>query len=59
MRFKPYTPAIVLTAATLFFAYDIIADLLDEREGLLHIVVESVVFFAMSIVLFVELQRVS
>ncbi len=42
----------------MFFAYDIVADLLDDSEKLVHIVVESVVFFAVSTVLFNELRRV-
>jgi DNA-binding CsgD family transcriptional regulator len=58
VRLKQYTPAIILAAATLFFAYDIVSDVLDDSESLLHILVESVVFVATSSVLFVELRRV-
>ena len=58
MRLKPYAPAIILASATLFFAYDIVADLLDDSESLFHIVVESLVFIAISAVLFAELIRV-
>ena len=58
MRLKTYTPAIILASATLFFAYDIVADLLDDSESLFHIVVESIVFIAISAVLFAELRRV-
>jgi DNA-binding NarL/FixJ family response regulator len=56
---KSYYSAIVLASATLFFAYDIAADLLDGSESLLHMVVESLVFVAISTVLYAELRRVS
>jgi len=59
MKLKKYYAAIILASATLFFAYDIVADLLDDSENLLHIVVELLVFIAISTVLFVELRRVS
>ena len=59
MKLKNYYPAIILASATAFFAYDIIADLLDDSEGLFHILIESLVFLAISIVLFAELRRVS
>lgn len=59
MRLRRYTSAIILASATLFFAYDIVSDVLDDSEVLLHILVESVVFVAMSTVLFAELRRVS
>lgn len=59
MRLKRYYPAIILASATLFFAYDIVADLLDDSESLLHVVVESLVFIAISTVLLIELRRVS
>jgi DNA-binding NarL/FixJ family response regulator len=56
---KYYYPAIVLASATFFFAYDIVADLLDDSESFLHILIESVVFLAISTVLLAELRRVS
>ena len=59
MRLKHYAPALILTSATLFFAYDIVADLLDDSESRLHVFVESAVFIAISTVLFAELRRVS
>ena len=59
MRLKNYCPAIILTSATLFFAYDIVADLLDDSESLFHIIIESLVFIAISTVLLLELRRVS
>ena len=59
MKLKNYYPAIILASATAFFAYDIIADLLEDSEGLFHILIESLVFLAISIVLFAELRRVS
>lgn len=59
MKLKNYYPAIILASATAFFAYDIVIDLLDNRESLLHILIESLVFLAISTVLFAELRRVS
>ncbi len=59
MSLKDYLPAIVLVSAILFFAYDIVADLAHGREGLFHIIVEMIVFFAISGVLLGELRRVS
>lgn len=56
---KQCLPAIVLVAATLFFAYDIIVDLLDDRESSLHIAVELVVFLSVTAILFTELRRVA
>ena len=59
MKLKKYYSAIILASAALFFAYDIVADLLDDSESLLHIVIELLVFIAISTVLLVELRRVS
>ena len=59
MNLKKYYPAIILASATLFFAYDIVTDLLDDSENLLHVVIESLVFIAISTVLWFELRRVS
>lgn len=59
MKRKKYYPAIILASATLFFAYDIVTDLLDDSENLLHVVIESLVFIAISTVLLIELRRVS
>ena len=59
MKIKTFYPTIILTCATLFFAYDILADLLDESENLWHVFVESLVFLAISTVLLAELRRVS
>lgn len=57
MNLKNLFPIIILVLATVFFAYDIIADLADGDEALLHIIIESVVFVAISTVLFRELYR--
>lgn len=57
MNFKNLYPTIVLVAATLFFAFDIIADLDAKDESWLHLFVESIVFLAISTVLFRELRR--
>jgi len=56
---KNYYPTIVLASATLFFAYDIVADLLSSSESLLHILVEFLVFVAILTVLLTEMRRVS
>ena len=57
MNFKTLYPTIVLVAATLFFAFDIITDLVAKDESWLHLFVESIVFLAISTVLFRELRR--
>ena len=59
LRLRHYNPAIILAAAALFFAYDIMADLMDGSESMLHMAVESLVFIAISTVLFAELRRVN
>ncbi|MDH3589378.1 MAG: LuxR C-terminal-related transcriptional regulator [Gammaproteobacteria bacterium] len=59
MTLKNYYPTIVLASATLFFAYDIVADLLSSSESLLHILVEFLVFVAILTVLLTEMRRVS
>ena len=46
MNFKTLYPTIVLVAATLFFAFDIIVDLDAKDESWLHLFVESIVFLA-------------
>jgi DNA-binding CsgD family transcriptional regulator len=46
-----------LTSATLFFAYDIVADFLDGSQGFLHVFIEAFVFVALSTVLYRELRR--
>jgi DNA-binding NarL/FixJ family response regulator len=58
MALKMYLPALVLTAAMSFFAYDIIVDVLNDRDSYLHILIELIVFVAISSVLFVELKHV-
>lgn len=59
LRATAYLPAAVLAAAMAFFAYDIIADLLTGGDSYLHIIVELLVFVAISVVLFGELRHVS
>jgi len=51
-------PAIVLAFAMAFFVYDIVSDILNNEDGILHIIVELLVFIAISLVLFRELQHV-
>jgi len=57
VNFKTLYPIIVLVAATLFFAFDIITDLVAKDESWMHLFVESIVFLAISTVLFRELRR--
>lgn len=57
MNFKNLFPAIVLVLATLFFAYDIIADLAADNKVLLHIFIESIVFLALTAILIREFRR--
>ncbi len=59
MKFSKYLPVLVLASAMLFFAYDIIVDVTSEGDSLLHIVIELLVFVAISFVLFKELQHVN
>lgn len=58
MQTRRYYPVITLASAALFFAYDIAADFMDDSENLSHIVIEFLVFVAVSIVLLNELRRV-
>lgn len=53
-----YLPATVLLLAMLFFAYDIITDVINDGDGFLHILIELIVFVAISFVLFRELHHV-
>jgi len=59
VNFKNIYPIIVLVSATLFFAYDIVADLAADDENLLHIAIELIVFIAITTVLFREFRRLS
>ena len=54
-----YLPAIVLAMAMAFFAYDIIIDVINDGDSLLHLFIELMVFVAVSYVLFRELLHVS
>ena len=58
MNTGKYLPALVLASAMSFFAYDIISDVANDGDSLLHIAVELLVFVAISFVLFRELQHV-
>jgi len=53
-----YLPALVLASAMSFFVYDIISDLVNDGDSFLHITIELLVFAAISVVLFRELQHV-
>ena len=45
--------------AMIFFAYDIIVDVINDGDSLVHLFIELMVFVAISYVLFRELQHVS
>jgi DNA-binding NarL/FixJ family response regulator len=51
-------PAIVLAFAMAFFVFDIISDIWNNEDGYLHLTLELLVFMAISLVLFRELQHV-
>ena len=57
MNIKNLFPTLVLFSAALFFAYDILADFMAKDEALLHIIIELVVFLAITMVLFGEIRR--
>jgi len=59
VNLKNLYPTIVMVAAMLFFAFDIIVDLMENDESWLHVFIESMVFLAVSTVLFRELRRLS
>lgn len=52
----PYA-TLVLALATAFFGWDIVSDLLDGSEASLHLIVELLVFVAVSAALYQELRR--
>jgi len=58
VKLKNYFAAVVLVSATLFFAYDIIADLLNHSESIFHVLAELIVFLAIAAVLIRELRQV-
>lgn len=58
MKFSRYLPATVLAGAMLFFAYDILVDLMTGVDGIWHVVVEFAVFVAIVAVLARELLHV-
>lgn len=51
-------PAATLAGAALFFAYDIVVDLLTGIDSLVHITIEFIVFVAITAVLATELRHV-
>jgi len=56
VNLKNFYPTLVLLAAALFFAYDISADLAADEDNLLHVSIESLIFIAIGVVLFHELN---
>ena len=57
VRLRRYYPTMVLTSATVFFAYDIVADFREGGQSFLHVLVEAFVFVALATVLYRELRR--
>lgn len=55
---KQYIPAMVLVFAMAFFVFDIVNDLLTDEDGFTHVFIELLVFLAISLALFRELQQV-
>lgn len=43
--------------AAIFFAYDIVSDIQDDNEAFLHIVIEMIIFLAITLVLLRELHH--
>lgn len=58
MTMTRYLPALVLAVAMVFFAYDIIVDLMTGLDSVWHVAIEFVVFLAITVVLAVELRHV-
>jgi len=58
MKTNKYFSPLVLVLAASFFAYDIVVDLIDGGDSLPHIIVELIVFLAITAVLFQEIKRV-
>jgi len=58
MSYRKYFSALVLAAAMSFFIYDIVSDLINGGDSYLHITVELLVFIAITVVLFAELEHV-
>jgi DNA-binding NarL/FixJ family response regulator len=59
VNFKNLFPTIVMIVAMLFFAIDIVIDLIATDESWFHMFIEAMVFLAVSTVLFRELRRLS
>jgi DNA-binding NarL/FixJ family response regulator len=59
MKIQNYLSVGVLIAAVLFFSYDIISDLSIGGDSYSHIIVETIVCLAITVVLFQELKRVA
>lgn len=51
-------PAIVLALASLFFLFDITVDIMAGDEGVIHLVIETIIFISVSVLFFVEIRRV-
>ena len=59
MKTQNYLSTGVLVSAMLFFAYDIISDLSMGSDSYSHIIVETIVFLAITVILFQELKHVT
>jgi DNA-binding CsgD family transcriptional regulator len=58
LKLGRYAPATIMVVAALFFAYDIVGDLLSDTEHFLHVLIECAVFLAILILTLTELLRV-
>ena len=58
MSFRLYMPTVVLAFAMAFFVFDIVSDIWSNEDSYSHIAVEFLVFIAISMVLYRELQQV-
>jgi len=59
MKIQNYLSTIILIAAIVFFAYDIISDLNDGTDSNIHLTLEIIICLAITAVLFRELKHVA
>lgn len=57
-KYKNYLAVVVLGSASAFFLYDIITDVIKGDESNLHLIIEGIIFLAISVILTREILRV-
>lgn len=57
-KYTNYLPVVVLGSASTFFLYDIITDVIKGNESNLHLIIEGVIFLAITVILAHEILRV-